>query len=309
MRALSLLALGITLAATVATAGAQTVISRQVSEELVETIVTQDAKRNRGDPQDPARAGSGSRSAVAGARYLQSRDRSIHRVWPTNPDRSIPAYDTGPVYPPPAAYDRGPVYPPPVAYDPAPVYPPPVAYDRGPVYPPPVAYGPPGYGPPVRTVVELPPEPVDVVTTRQYVRPAARAVVTRQVVVRPNAPIVARTDIRPVRRVQRAVVLTPAEQRVVYRTIVQQQVIPAAPVVRDPYWGGAPIVARTDVAPVPAVYPVGSVLPTAVPLYGVPETVAVRVPTARPYSYAYIGGRIYLVDPVSSVIVADVTQY
>ena len=42
MRALSPLALGITLAATVATANAQTVISRQVSEELVETIVTQD---------------------------------------------------------------------------------------------------------------------------------------------------------------------------------------------------------------------------------------------------------------------------
>jgi hypothetical protein len=80
-------------------------------------------------------------------------------------------------------------------------------------------------------------------------------------------------------------------------------------VVSDPYWGGAPIVARTDVAPAPRVYPVGAVLPTAVPLYGVPEAVAVRVPTARPFSYAHVGGRVYLVDPVTSVIVADVTQY
>ena len=67
--------------------------------------------------------------------------------------------------------------------------------------------------------------------------------------------------------------------------------------------------ARTDLAPAPGVYPVGAVMPAAVPLYGVPETVAVRVPSVRPYSYAYIGGRIYLVDPVTSVIVADVTQY
>jgi hypothetical protein len=120
---------------------------------------------------------------------------------------------------------------------------------------------------------------------------------------------VARTDIRPVRRVQRAVVLTPAEQRVVYRTIIQQQVIPAAPVVRDAYWGSVPIVAQTDFAPAPVVYSVGSVLPAAVPLFGVPEAVAVRVPTTRPFSYAYVGGRVFLVDPVTSVIVADVTQY
>ena len=44
MRALAPLALRVTLAATVATASAQTVISRQVSEELVETIVTQDGR-------------------------------------------------------------------------------------------------------------------------------------------------------------------------------------------------------------------------------------------------------------------------
>ena len=119
----------------------------------------------------------------------------------------------------------------------------------------------------------------------------------------------ARTDARPVRRAQRAVVLSPAERRVVYRTIVQEQVIPAAPVVTNPYWR-APIVAQDDVvAPAAAVYPVGAALPAAAPVYGVPETVAVRVPAVRPYSYSYFGGRVYLIDPATGVIVADVTQY
>ena len=107
---------------------------------------------------------------------------------------------------------------------------------------------------------------------------------------------------------QRAVVLSPVEQRVVYRTIVQQQVIPAAPVARDPYWG-CPDSGADGPGAEPVAYRVGAVMPAAVPLYGVPETVAVRVPSVRPYSYSYIGGRVYLVNPVTSVIVADVTQY
>ena len=95
----------------------------------------------------------------------------------------------------------------------------------------------------------------------------------------------------------------------VYRTIVQQQVIPAAPVVRDPYWRCSDRGADDVVAPAAAVYPVGAALPAAAPVYGVPETVAVRVPAVRPYSYSYFGGRVYLIDPATGVIVADVTQY
>lgn len=32
------------------------------------------------------------------------------------------------------------------------------------------------------------------------------------------------------------------------------------------------------------------------------------VPATRPYSYAYIGGRAHLVDPVTGTVVADLTD-
>ena len=55
------------------------------------------------------------------------------------------------------------------------------------------------------------------------------------------------------------------------------------------------------------VYAVGSVLPPNVPLYAMPQNVALGVPAAQSYSYAYLGRRAYLVDPASGTIVADVT--
>jgi Protein of unknown function (DUF1236) len=60
--------------------------------------------------------------------------------------------------------------------------------------------------------------------------------------------------------------------------------------------------------PTRAAYVVGSRIPESVPLVAVPESVAIQVPATRPYSYAVIDGRVYLVDPVTSTIVADVTQ-
>jgi hypothetical protein len=44
-----------------------------------------------------------------------------------------------------------------------------------------------------------------------------------------------------------------------------------------------------------------------VPLVGVPEPVAARIPAARPYSYAVLDNRVYLVDPATGVIVAEIT--
>jgi Protein of unknown function (DUF1236) len=58
----------------------------------------------------------------------------------------------------------------------------------------------------------------------------------------------------------------------------------------------------------PTNYVVGSRLPERVPLVAVPESVSVQVPATRTYSYATINGRVYLVDPATNVIVADVTQ-
>ena len=70
---------------------------------------------------------------------------------------------------------------------------------------------------------------------------------------------------------------------------------------RDPYrdraayrWDGAPLV-------------VGARIPQSVPLVAVPEPVAARIPAARPYRYAVLDNRVYLVDPASGVIVAEIT--
>jgi Protein of unknown function (DUF1236) len=70
---------------------------------------------------------------------------------------------------------------------------------------------------------------------------------------------------------------------------------------RDPYrdraayrWDGAPLM-------------VGARIPQSVPLVAVPEPVAARIPAARPYSYAVLDNRVYLVDPATGVIVAEIT--
>jgi Protein of unknown function (DUF1236) len=132
-------------------------------------------------------------------------------------------------------------------------------------------------------------------------------------------------------------VLSPAQRAVIYRTVARHEYYPA-PVVaetnvyapppvagyplrtvypadetyrdyaydptydrdyRDPYhstyrWDGAPLV-------------VGARIPASVPLYAVPEAVAVRVPAIGPFSYALIDNRVYLVDPATGVIVAEIT--
>jgi Protein of unknown function (DUF1236) len=187
------------------------------------------------------------------------------------------------------------------------------------------------YGAPAMQTIESAPASVDEVTTGQAVRRAAvqparsAARTTRQAGTRrSNAPVVARTD-RTVRHAAvQPVVLSPAERRLVYSTIVREQVAPAVTqqVVSTsvPAWSwgsswswGPPVVAQTEqvavVAPAaPAVYRVGARLPETVPLYGIPQTVALRVPATRPYSYAHVGGRVYLVDPATSIIVADLAE-
>jgi len=173
---------------------------------------------------------------------------------------------------------------------------------------------------------------VDTITTREVVRRAESRpsrVTTRKTIVRKAArldrdrpAVVTRTVREPVA----TIALSPSERHIVYQTIVEQQVVPAPRVIapapapvyretwrdqnwRDPYWNNAPVVAADeDVELTTPTYAVGSVLPSGVPLFAVPQDVAYRVPAARPYSYAYVGGRAYLVDPGSGVIVADVTE-
>ncbi len=54
-------------------------------------------------------------------------------------------------------------------------------------------------------------------------------------------------------------------------------------------------------------YAVGSVLPASVVVTPVPATAAVQVPAVQPYSYATVDGRVLLVDPVTNAVVADIT--
>ena len=82
-------------------------------------------------------------------------------------------------------------------------------------------------------------------------------------------------------------------------------------------WSGAPITGygyqwNRDGAAIPgangSTYTVGSVLPANVPLYAVPQDVALRIPAIQRYSYTWLGGRAYLVDPTTGMIVDDVTE-
>jgi len=123
--------------------------------------------------------------------------------------------------------------------------------------------------------------------------------------------------------------LDPAQRRIVYRTLVQEQVVPGAPLYparpgvipsTTGYGYGIPpdvdylddaddVYVEQEAVPTlyPARYVVGSQLPASVVLAPVPAATALQVPAIRPYSYARVGGRLLLVDPVTYTVVADIT--
>jgi Protein of unknown function (DUF1236) len=162
-------------------------------------------------------------------------------------------------------------------------------------------------------------------TVRRDARPAPSQA-TRQVARRTTTTT--RTAPRLTARTAPRLALDPRERHIVYQTIIERQVVPGQQVVvtppvvaqpplvqRQPPWVQRqvalrpPIVAADDTVGVAEpVYAVGSVLPPNVPLYAMPQNVALGVPAAQSYSYAYLGGRAYLVDPASGTIVADVTE-
>jgi hypothetical protein len=178
-------------------------------------------------------------------------------------------------------------------------------------------------------------------------RPARRE--TRTVAAPPPARTVTRAVTAAVPSDQ-PLVLSPAQRQVIYRTVVQREVYPAPvpagpPVVaqtdvyapppafgyplravyptddpyygssgyrdyaygpdpyrdyRDPYhtadrWDGAPLV-------------VGARIPPSVPLVAVPDPIVARIPATQSYSYAVIDNRVYLVDPATDIIVAEIAQ-
>jgi hypothetical protein len=115
-------------------------------------------------------------------------------------------------------------------------------------------------------------------------------------------------------------VLAPAQRRIIYRTLVQEEVVPAVPSVPGyppfpaPAAPGAGYVVATPADTVdekvyaaPVTYRVGTVLPASVAVEPLPARAAIEVPAARPYSYATVDGRVLLVDPATDTVVADIT--
>jgi hypothetical protein len=139
-------------------------------------------------------------------------------------------------------------------------------------------------------------------------------------------------------------VLDEAQRRVIYRTVIQRQIVPRAYLAYPAY--PAYPTARTVVVPAttgtgyavtappyepydvqdvqevydddapsvyasaalaPVIYPVGARLPANIALAPVPETLAVRVPAVRSYRSVLINNRVLLIDPVTYTVVADVT--
>lgn len=78
--------------------------------------------------------------------------------------------------------------------------------------------------------------------------------------------------------------LTPAQRQTVYRTIVREKVAPSQATVE---------------------YRVGTRIPASAQLYAVPQEVAVEVPAIRSYKYMVVNGRVMLVDPATSQVVAE----
>jgi hypothetical protein len=84
-----------------------------------------------------------------------------------------------------------------------------------------------------------------------------------------------------------AIELTPAQRTVIYRTIVRERVV-------------AP--------PAGVEFRLGARVPETVTLQTVPDTVAVEVPAVRSYRYMVINNRVWLVDPATSTVVAEVVE-
>jgi hypothetical protein len=86
---------------------------------------------------------------------------------------------------------------------------------------------------------------------------------------------------------QEPLVLSPEQRTVIYRAIRQERVVPTQPTVQ---------------------YRVGMRVPETSMLYEVPQTLVTEVPTVRAYKYMMVNNRVWLVDPATSEIVAEVAE-
>jgi hypothetical protein len=179
----------------------------------------------------------------------------------------------------------------------------------------------PGGAPVVQRQIIAPAEPVYdrrrvIIESEEDV--ADEPVVRQRVYAPARAPIVAATE-RPVRRTERRVAVAPVvlsqPQRRIIRQTIEEQVVSAP---RERY-RSAPVLARggdydddfDTSAPRPPLdvpYTIGTRLPSTVATYGMPARVVTHAPAVQSYNYAVVGGRTYLVEPGTGVVVADLTQ-
>jgi hypothetical protein len=229
MRRIGSLLLGVAFASGITAAHAQSVISRQITTEPVETVVTQ-----------------GPNGTIVTRRPLGAAP-----------------FGTAPI--------ANPLYPYPSV--------------SGPIYP---------YTANTVETVETVEQPATTTVTREVVRPSAT---TRR---------------ERARSQSQQVVREPSRNTVVTREIVTpapraMQSSPPAMAISTTGSGYAESIDDDD-SDVTVTNYVGMRLPTNVTFYDVPERIAVSMPGTRPYRYAYVGNRMLLVDPVTRIVVQDVTQ-
>jgi hypothetical protein len=112
---------------------------------------------------------------------------------------------------------------------------------------------------------------------------AATSAASAQTTVITREPVQSQTVITR----QPTLVLTPEQRQIVYRDIVRERVEPA---------------------PGTVTYTVGARVPAETRLYTMPETVAVAVPAVKQYRYMMVNGRVVLIDPVTSEVVAELAE-
>jgi hypothetical protein len=112
---------------------------------------------------------------------------------------------------------------------------------------------------------------------------AAQGVAFAQTTVITREPVQTQTVVTTTEPLQ----LTPAQRQTIYRTVTRTQVKPAQATVQ---------------------YQVGMRVPESVELYTVPQEVVTEVPTVRTYKYMVVNNRVWLVDPATSEVVAEVTN-
>ncbi|MGN6461751.1 MAG: DUF1236 domain-containing protein [Pseudolabrys sp.] len=117
-----------------------------------------------------------------------------------------------------------------------------------------------------------------------FVLLAGTAAASAQTTVITREPVETRTVVTQGAPLQ----LSPAQRTVIYRTVTRERVAPVAP---------------------PTVrYEVGMRVPDTVELQPVPDTVVTEVPAIRSYKYMTVNNRVWLVDPATSQIVAEVDE-